>query len=522
MHLDEALLLSPSSGTAVIVPSVNTALDVLLFDRKANNKVVAQGRLFLDKIGDECEEDHIRKVYGKDECSFAHVHYTIFQYAVAATVDVLFFEEADSPHHSRVDTDDDDDNGEYAEESSDEFDLSHYNRTDCGDGGDGFVANVFGSITVHSKVNYGNDKGYPSISLFNKSPGQSVRVKSGGFVPLSRSIVAVPAYASSLVIEVNLSDRNTEKQIGNGVLEFKPRDDNTFKKDLVGEHGRVRVRVTWNHAYDQPLFRASEKNQECQQPKEVEDDGWDPDQELEVFSVVVHSKDFKPFSFYGTIDVRDLAIVSIFKKDKSCPQVCAKGGEIVTAKGTYRRSVCASGFFQINVDLKDATTGAQISNGYASWDDRIIGRWFDRRICSIIRGERGFAAVYYTAFFDGVSVVVDVKLFGENLAGYVYGKIVAHYATYAYSTPCAKYYEITLFDRHADGDGDQQAQPLQLLKPLVCMPRNSSLIITADLTLSSEPATSLRNSVHLKPDESGRLRGESWGIEVHLKPNKYY
>ncbi|XP_074308529.1 uncharacterized protein LOC141643316 [Silene latifolia] len=516
----------PLKRSSCIFPSEYTLLDVCLFDKNANNMVFAKGQIVLNKKNDACEENCVTSVFGNNSQSFVLFHYSVFQYAVAATVDVLFFRKDDKFDLLTEETEEQ----EYKpclEMKYDKIDVINYDRREREDGG--VDADVFGSVSAYCNVT--KEKRKSPISLFWKSPKKAVRVKSGDFIPLSRSLVIVPAYSSSLTVKVNLSSLGNNKPLlASGILEFHPEYKQTYKEDLDGEHGRVRVRVTWNHAYDQQLYH--EKKQEYQYVKQR----FPASDRVEVFSVAVHRKKTRDFSVYGRVDVEDINQFCMYSRDKSCPQVCPQAGPLLAPlKGPHSRSFRTSEYFWIRVHLKDGTTGGEVSDGQAAWDSRFISFFNERRLCSVISGELGFAAVHYTAFCDeyAESARVNVKLYGEKLPGYVYGKIVARYTTYEYSSAYEKkYYQNILFDRESEADGLKPAAvesglDLPLLKSVVCLPVDSNLVIEFDLAVVSQPildgsdycqdATLLKGGVELTRDQCDQqLNGKTFHIDVSM------
>jgi hypothetical protein len=74
---------------------------------------------------------------------------------------------------------------------------------------------VFGSlITQYSCYDYSTqyNKDYYRIVLFKRSQDDSVQQSSNGTIPLSRSMVVVPSYAS-LIVDVNLSFGDSSGQM---------------------------------------------------------------------------------------------------------------------------------------------------------------------------------------------------------------------------------------------------------------------------------------------------------------------
>lgn len=106
-------------------------------------------------------------------------------------------------------------------------------------------AEVFGLLSAYySGYDYSSEqKKYYQSTLFNKPSKESLKVKPGNPIPLSRSVIAVPTMGS-LITEVNLSV-SPGKEIAKGTAEFPPQLDGKTVKDIKGKYGLVRVTVAW-------------------------------------------------------------------------------------------------------------------------------------------------------------------------------------------------------------------------------------------------------------------------------------
>ncbi|KAL7232923.1 hypothetical protein ACSBR1_016725 [Camellia fascicularis] len=78
--------------------------------------------------------------------------------------------------------------------------------------------------------------------LFRKKSDEHVDVRPEQPIPLSRSVVAVPSN-SSLIVWAVLMDHNGE--IAKGTAEFPAQLSGTAQKNIFGQHGEIRVKVTW-------------------------------------------------------------------------------------------------------------------------------------------------------------------------------------------------------------------------------------------------------------------------------------
>ncbi|XP_021716033.1 uncharacterized protein LOC110683946 [Chenopodium quinoa] len=141
--------------------------------------------------------------------------------------------------------------------------------------------------------------------------------------------------------------------------------------------------------------------------------------------------------------------------------------------------------FLISVDLEDGE-GREISCGCVGYDFSNAHIVYNMRMCSIIRGKHGFAALHYTIFSDAIQSKLKFTLspvtFFTNVNYQVYGKIVTSYSSYKYSTHYQKkYYRSMVFKK-----GKEEAVKLGVIplsKSVVAVPLNgsSSLIVSAKL-----------------------------------------
>ncbi|XP_021836885.2 uncharacterized protein [Spinacia oleracea] len=525
----------------VVIPYDYVIVDMCLRDRSRDDIVIAKGELNFNYKESFYTEHGAKRVVG--DAGFATLHYATFPYAVVATVDVVFFSKHDD--YDTIDYDPD----EYSD-----YDSSGYVNDDAD-------ADVYGTVAAHTNFpgssSYEDNTTISSI-LFNMPHNQCVRVKSRTFIELSRSMVAVPFYSNSpLQIHVDFK-YNDGSRLAEGVLEFQYIYCGLIKKDVVGENGRIRVRVKWVDAYEQryrgsdlkrsATFEKEESEMEGlvkrqrslvdPQPssafsdwskEEQEDNGWsvDPLPLVEVFSISIGSSDLKPpFKLYGNIRVE---CCPIFNRDESSAQICF---DKIEFKYRYRFGFDALEDFGIYFKLKDVEGNLSIE-GQFSWVTRLLDSWYDKRICSVVRGDHGYVAVHYTIIYDGIQakVKVLVKRFDNtlDLPTKFYGSLVARYSNHEYSNSYdKKYYQSTLFERSLDDPVNlKKDSSLPLSKSLVCVPRMSSLIIQVDLTaddnLLPQPGFGvevLQGSVEFNTDGSQRSKeiwGQNYWIEISVK-----
>ncbi|XP_021754788.1 uncharacterized protein LOC110720096 [Chenopodium quinoa] len=252
------------------------------------------------------------------------------------------------------------------------------------------------------------------------------------------------------------------RTLANGVLEFPSNDRSQFKMDVVGENGRIRVRVKWGDAYEL-RYKGSDLKRCLNEESELDElvkrqryfadpqpstsfssDDWSPlvlptshvtrvkkpVQLLEVFSIGISSNDLKPpFKLYGRINVQGMQYVHLFNRDQNSPQICFDKIEV---KYCGRVGLSAMNDFGIYLDLKDAK-GNVFVEGFVSWTFRFFDKWYNKRICSVIRGDHGYVALHYIIIEDGAHAKVNVLVKNNDSAlGLLpvkfYGSIVARYS----------------------------------------------------------------------------------------------
>ncbi|KAL6586788.1 hypothetical protein OROMI_001776 [Orobanche minor] len=546
----------------VIIPYEYVIVDMDLRDRARDDIVIAKGKLRFSYKETFYTEQGAKRVEG--DAGFVTLHYATFPFAVAATVDVLFFSKDDD--FDTINYDPDDYGNDYAD-----YDSGGYGNDDA-------VADVYGIVAAYTNFpgssSFGDDTTISSI-LLNMPHNQCVRVTSRTFIELSRSVVAVPAYSNSpLQIHVDFK-HNDGSRLADGILKFKVDNCGLIKKDLVGENGRIRVRVKWGDAYEQryggnalkqSLNKVSSPEREeskieqlvkrqrfgvALQPSLAITD-WslsspvlkekqeyrpreEPMQLLEVFSVGIGSNFLRPpFKLYGEIEVNDC---HLFNRDESSPQICFDKIEV---KFHRRSGFLTLDDFGIYVDLKDVE-GNVFVEGQISWPIRLLEPWYDKRICDLVRGDRGYVAVHYMVIYDGLQAKVKVLLrwinCGSNydyLPTKVYGSLAARYSNHEYSISYdEKYYQSVLFESGSDDPVNLNIDgSLPLSKSLVCVPRKSSLIIKADLTVADsslpQPAGPsgaagidvLQGSVEFNADDGQSCKdiwGQNYSINISVK-----
>ncbi|XP_021715544.1 uncharacterized protein LOC110683475 [Chenopodium quinoa] len=228
---------------------------------------------------------------------------------------------------------------------------------------------------------------------------------------------------------------------------------------------------------------------------------------VEVFSIYIGSfgRSGDALQLYGKISSYDyFNVYDIFNRDKMNPVKLHPHTNVVPVEQPH----CYEAFrvhFGMFFDLKDVE-GHEISRGYLEWNYHSIYGMKDRRICSIVRGRHGFAAVHYTIFEHGVSANLKVTLLSEKSSDVcrVHGKIWGSYSTYEYEKAYEKeYYRSMIFEKgraeyvevepmkeqfvEADGGGG-----VPLSKRKVAVPVDASFIVEVNLNVEGEYGEALR------------------------------
>ena len=141
-------------------------------------------------------------------------------------------------------------------------------------------------------------------------------------------------------------------------------------------------------------------------------------------------------------------------------------------------------------DLKDPIEDLEVSRGEISWNIAKLNRacamsWFNKRICSIVRGADGYAALHYIVFDYAIIAIVEVAFYCDNFTDVlsIYGTLFARYGGHEYSTDYEKkYYRSRLFSRPRNKPVQlSMGSRVPLSKSVVAVPAESFLIIEADL-----------------------------------------
>ncbi|KAK1391252.1 hypothetical protein POM88_010308 [Heracleum sosnowskyi] len=477
-HRNDAKTLTPKTPTSVILqnfkPRGVPGKFCLLFDLKTKHPhgdanediVIFNDYKYMDCTKEVPYDEPQIAVFHNDDQYFITVTYTIFQCALLAEVGIVV-EKTDKDDESGVAVI----TGELTRELSDD--------------------NVCTLLDVsYEKFDFGN------------------------YTPLST--LAVPAY-SSLRFRSELGVNGEELS---GGLKFEPFTiTNIFhEKQIGGRQYRIRVIVYWNPGATslteaeilECYVKASETPFTNQRPTSklletnnayyiqpgvrqyLDDLEWDVNylstELLEIFSISVCAYDQdncpegKAFSLKGKVECFDcIGSLCIFDSDS---EGVFTSGDIVKLVPDLGRGFVGSNL-KIVTDLKD-NQGREVSFGSAIYNLLNIGGWRDKWICSVIRGQNGFAAVHYSIFTDAILAKLSLKVVYNFESGgatgcKVYGSVDTSYSNFNYSTHYAKkYYRSTLFEKK-ESDALELAggEKVPLSKSVVAVPVYGLLVVEA-------------------------------------------
>ncbi|KAK9734602.1 hypothetical protein RND81_04G151100 [Saponaria officinalis] len=478
-----------------IIPSLSPTLHICLKDRIRGVEVV-NGHLNLE-LGDEDSCDRLIKRAVKGAHGVAYVYYVVFQFAVYGTFEV------------RVTSNDN-------------------------DGKKGNVADIYGSIVAEyeNATMYCNDDDEVKLfapRLFDEPPHLPLRVLLGTPIRLFRNVVAVPAY-SSLSIKVNLCDSNG--MIADGCLEFPAYTLGDKTLSIQTQYACVEVTVRWHHAYYyiyKDRFAKYSKAETGKRQKTEMLFDCEPDFPPCIPSVFVAGLTEKVSTLCGAITVDALGReIPIYDRDDSCPEMLSE--DVLASVDVKHRGIRTSEIGMV-LYLKELVSQLEVCRGNLRW---CVGNlcgymsFYNIRLCSIVRGNNGYAAVHYSIFDDSFEASVEVKFFCDghlNNSIYLYGTLFGRYGDYDYSTPYQqKYYKSKLFYQPRDRpletkDGSQ----ISMLKSIMVVPADSFLIIEANLdTLGiGGVEDTIRGTVEFNIDCCNTVTQEILGkrcrIEISLK-----
>lgn len=196
--------------------------------------------------------------------------------------------------------------------------------------------------------------------------------------------------------------------------------------------------------------------------------------------------------------VRDTCCMrTFFEKSNNSPEILAPDNTTLTLVGPLAEEyhVVSGDAFMIDLVLHDDDNPSFHISGEISWwffnapHQEIM---FNQRISSVIPRRDGFAAIHYTVFSDALqaSLTAEFSIKGSSSHSImdVEGSIVTRYSDHDYPTPyLRKYYQSVLFDSWKTNPLKvTQSCPIPLLKSMVVVPSQASLLVEANLSANGQ------------------------------------
>ncbi|XP_074313352.1 uncharacterized protein LOC141648523 [Silene latifolia] len=491
-------LIGPHDGA--ILPSMRTKLKFELKD-KIRGVDVVNGKLKLD-LSTEDSYDRLLKGTVKGAHGSASVYYVVFRFACYGYVQVRV---------TKIDND----------------------ENKCN------TADMYGSVVAryeNARMYCSDEKDVKLLEtrLFDHPSCLPLRLLDGTNIRMSRNVVVVPTY-STLAIEVNLWDLNGE--IASDRLQFPAYLQSEVPLYIQTQYARVQVQIIWGDAYlypDTVERRPRELHNQhllanlvpAPLPRTKQYSGF---LKAEVFTVFIGGINEKVSGLCGTILVEDGSLdkVSIYNRDESCSELL-RDHSLACIEVNYR--AIQNSDFYIILNLTDPDGKLEVSKGCISFHLGYIDlKMYERRVCSVVPGKVGYAAVHYEVFDNAFEALVDVKLFAANgeldIPTSLYGTLLACYSGHNYSTSYEKkYYKSRLIDCPPDKAVESKTgSKIALLKSIVVVPARSTLIIEANL--SALGINNVIEPIHGKVEFeinkhdtiSKKIRGQDYGIEIDVK-----
>ncbi|KAL2924545.1 Cysteine synthase B [Bienertia sinuspersici] len=328
---------------------------------------------------------------------------------------------------------------------------------------------------------------------------------------LSRSWVGVPIN-SSLFVDLDLSEFESERKLLNESLEFRVQNEHFSYKDFIVDDMLITVGVGWSS------------------PMSPDEEDESSDEELSLQGAGGNDSDDEHMteSSDHEAEASTNPMHPCFKREANDAFILSEGSKTIPLlDGSLVYDECDS--LNMKIDLKDVESSMRI-RGYIDWNDRTLEfgtKWFNKPLCSVVECEYSFAAIHYSFFPEAVKANFGVACTPKGKNGSrclemfpkVHGNIVAQHNSFDYTWHYNReYYRVALFQRDAEhplqtsGNGE-----IQLSRSLVVVPMHSSLTVELSLCLCAGDDQDLFSSTvdlgHSKNDFNVKFM-ESTGPEI--------
>ncbi|XP_074307510.1 uncharacterized protein LOC141642573 [Silene latifolia] len=383
---------------------------------------------------------------------------------------------------------------------------------------DSSPVNLSGKIIARCGNTYGHK--YPGIVLLNSPSFEAI---SNVPILLSRDVVVVPAH-SFLRIDLHLSQLDPHQQEDiTCQADFLAKHLSNHNDDIVTKDFVVRFKVHWRHPYalkdnSRQLFEHHKISNVPQRHPFRRESAYSL---LDVYGVMIHHDTDSELKICGTMKICDnFTKFILFDRNEMNPVKISRNDGTIPIVVQRRCFNMSPDYLYMALMLKDVE-GQVLIEGEIFWNESHVKKpmsWYDKRICSVIRGVRGYAEVFYTIFSKAEQAQVTITFCGEYGyvgMGFIYcvdGSVVARHSNETYLTEHDKtYYQSVLF--RGNSSNVQSGFTLPLSKSVVAVPIGASLTIAVDLYV--KPLSLGHSQEHLESEVSFNLGSKILQIIKH-------
>lgn len=355
--------------------------------------------------------------------------------------------------------------------------------------------NVAGKISARYKNTYGNYDSEEWTLFESKDEFEPVNLKMNKFLRLSRYWLGKPAY-SSLILDLDLRDFDANTTLIKRKVELFDRNGVFSTEYLVTVDGlTIDVHMPmFSYQPDGCCYESSdsdESDDEC-----VFEDNLRYHHHsmpvtpcasnlVEFYSVLIGRRNLMALNVSGTIEITTDHNSQYLFKSIGDDVVKMEEGDKVLPLLEVDKEYYDCETLELKINLKDVD-GKYKNKGFLTYEIDFSGRpfWFNTQRCSVIPGEDGFCALFYSMFRKACLADIEVHFKVKNVCdSLIYGSVVAQYSNFDYSTQFKReYFRSVLFKRSKKDLAELGVDgKVPLARCVVVVPMHSSLILDLDL-----------------------------------------
>ncbi|RAL42865.1 hypothetical protein DM860_009372 [Cuscuta australis] len=206
---------------------------------------------------------------------------------------------------------------------------------------------------------------------------------------------------------------------------------------------------------------------------------------VEFYSVLIGRRNLMALNVSGTIEITTDHNSQYLFKSIGDDVVKMEEGDKVLPLLEVDKEYYDCETLELKINLKDVD-GKYKNKGFLTYEIDFSGRpfWFNTQRCSVIPGEDGFCALFYSMFRKACLADIEVHFKVKNVCDpLIYGSVVAQYSNFDYSTQFKReYFRSVLFKRSKKDLAELGVDgKVPLARCVVVVPMHSSLILDLDL-----------------------------------------